>query len=139
MSDQNTQTSEQPTEVKPGSEEYNKEMADKFQSQEAEPTQEEVPIQGMPEGGADKFYNKETGEYDWKNHAKELQYKIDQSNQQQTPEQPQQTNANRYNYNMAYEISAYSKGAVFLAQLGYIIGEEKLKKTLKEYFKEFKI
>ena len=39
---------------------------------------------------------------------------------------------------MAYEISAYSKGAVFLAQLGYIIGEEKLKKTLKEYFKEFK-
>ena len=53
-------------------------------------------------------------------------------------EQPQQTNANRYNYNMAYEISAYSKGAVFLAQLGYIIGEEKLKKTLKEYFKEFK-
>ena len=92
MSDQNTQTSEQPTEVKPGSEEYNKEMADKFQSQEAEPTQEEVPIQGMPEGGADKFYNKETGEYDWKNHAKELQYKIDQSNQQQTPEQPQQTN-----------------------------------------------
>ena len=53
-------------------------------------------------------------------------------------EQPQQTNANRYNYNMAYEISAYSKGAVFLAQLGYIIGEEKLKKTLKEYFKKFK-
>ena len=39
---------------------------------------------------------------------------------------------------MAYEISAYSKGAVFLSQLGYIIGKEKLKKTLREYFKEFK-
>ena len=53
-------------------------------------------------------------------------------------EQPQQINANRYNYNMAYEISAYSKGAVFLAQLGYIIGQKNLKKTLREYFEEFK-
>jgi len=50
-------------------------------------------------------------------------------------EQPQQTNANRYDYNMAYEITAYSKGAVFLSQLGYIIGEEKLAKTLKEYYR----
>ena len=50
-------------------------------------------------------------------------------------EQPQQTNANRYDYNFAYEISAYSKGAVFLSQLGYIIGEEKLAKTLKEYYR----
>ena len=50
-------------------------------------------------------------------------------------EQPQQTNANRYDYNLAYEISAYSKGAVFLSQLGYIIGEEKLAKTLKEYYR----
>ena len=39
---------------------------------------------------------------------------------------------------MAYEISAYSKGAIFLAQLGYIIGESKLNKTLKSYFEEFK-
>ena len=53
-------------------------------------------------------------------------------------EEPQQTNANRYIYNMAYEISAYSKGAIFLAQLGYIIGESKLNKTLKSYFQEFK-
>jgi aminopeptidase N len=53
-------------------------------------------------------------------------------------EQPQQTNANRYDYNLAYEISAYSKGAVFLSQLGYIIGQKKLKETLREYFKEFK-
>ena len=50
-------------------------------------------------------------------------------------EQPQQTNANRYDYNLAYEISAYSKGAVFLSQLGYIIGEDKLSKTLKEYYR----
>jgi hypothetical protein len=50
-------------------------------------------------------------------------------------EQPQQTNANRYDYNLAYEVSAYSKGAVFLSQLGYIIGEDKLAKTLKEYYR----
>ena len=50
-------------------------------------------------------------------------------------EQPQQTNANRYDYNLAYEISAYSKGSVFLSQLGYIIGEDKLAKTLKEYYR----
>lgn len=53
-------------------------------------------------------------------------------------EQPQQTNANRYDYNLAYEISAYSKGSVFLSQLGYIIGEDKLSKTLKEYYRMHK-
>lgn len=52
-------------------------------------------------------------------------------------EQPQQTNANRYDFNLAYELTAYSKGAVFLSQLGYIIGEENLAKTLKEYYRIF--
>ena len=49
-------------------------------------------------------------------------------------EQPQSTNANRYDYNMAYESTAYSKGAVFLAQLGYVIGQENLSKTIKDYY-----
>lgn len=53
-------------------------------------------------------------------------------------EQPQMTNANRYAYNAAYERTAYSKGAVFLAQLGFIIGQDKLAKTLQEYYREFK-
>ena len=53
-------------------------------------------------------------------------------------EQPQMTNANRYSYNYAYERTAYSKGAVFLAQLGYVIGQENLSKTLREYYREFK-
>ena len=53
-------------------------------------------------------------------------------------EQPQMTNANRYRYNYAYERTAYSKGAVFLAQLGYVIGQENLSKTLREYYREFK-
>ncbi|MBQ22221.1 MAG: peptidase M1 [Flavobacteriales bacterium] len=49
-------------------------------------------------------------------------------------EQPQSTNANRYDYNMAYESTAYSKGAVFLAQLGYVIGQGNLSKTIKDYY-----
>ncbi len=53
-------------------------------------------------------------------------------------EQPQTTHADRYNLNSAYGTSAYSKGAVFLAQLGYIIGEENLKKTLNRYYDEWK-
>ena len=50
-------------------------------------------------------------------------------------EQPLSTHADRYNTNRNYGIAAYSKGAVFLAQLGYVVGEEVLAQTLKEYFK----
>lgn len=53
-------------------------------------------------------------------------------------EQPMTTHADRYEYNMAYGISAYTKGAIFLAQLGYVIGEENLGKTLKRYYDEWK-
>ncbi len=53
-------------------------------------------------------------------------------------EQAQTTHSDRYDYNYAYGVSAYSKGAVFLAQLGYIIGDENLRKTLKRYYGEFK-
>ena len=53
-------------------------------------------------------------------------------------EQPQTTHADRYATNFAYGTSAYSKGAVFLAQLGYVIGEENLSKTIKRYFQEWK-
>ncbi len=53
-------------------------------------------------------------------------------------EQPQSTHADRYAMNALYGASAYSKGAVFLAQLGYIIGEENLARTLKRYYDEWK-
>ena len=53
-------------------------------------------------------------------------------------EMPQATNANRYAHNYAYESTAYNKGAVFLSQLGYIIGKEKLYETLQTYYKEWK-
>lgn len=53
-------------------------------------------------------------------------------------EQPQSTHADRYEFNALYSTAAYSKGAVFLAQLGYIIGQENLEKTLKRYYEEWK-
>ncbi|MEP3837448.1 MAG: M1 family metallopeptidase [Algibacter sp.] len=52
-------------------------------------------------------------------------------------EQPLTTHADRYTYNQAYSISAYSKGAVFMSQLGYVIGDDNLKKTIKKYFTDF--
>lgn len=52
-------------------------------------------------------------------------------------EQPLTTHADRYALNGAYGAAAYSKGAVFLAQLGYVIGEDNLKKTIKKYFQDF--
>ena len=53
-------------------------------------------------------------------------------------EQAQTIHSDRYDYNFAYGASAYSKGSVFLSQLGYIIGKKNLDKTLKRYYEEFK-
>ena len=53
-------------------------------------------------------------------------------------EQPQTTHADRYALNFAYGISAYSKGSIFLSQLGYIIGQDKLMETIRTYYDEFK-
>ena len=53
-------------------------------------------------------------------------------------EQPQTTHSDRYAYNSAYSIAAYSKGSIFLSQLGYIIGQDKLMETLKKYYTDFK-
>ena len=52
-------------------------------------------------------------------------------------EQPLTTHADRYNYNSTYGASAYNKGEVFLAQLGYVIGDDYLKQTIKKYFNDF--
>ncbi len=53
-------------------------------------------------------------------------------------EQPQTTHADRYELNTMYGISAYSKGTIFLSQLGYVIGQDNLMKTLKRYYNDFK-
>jgi hypothetical protein len=53
-------------------------------------------------------------------------------------EQPQSTHADRYDENMVYGISSYSKGTVFLTQLGYVIGVDKMMETLKRYYHDYK-
>ena len=53
-------------------------------------------------------------------------------------EQPQTTHSDRYDENRVYSITSYSKGDVFLAQLGYLIGKENVLKTIKKYFNDFK-
>lgn len=70
------------TEIIPGSDEYNQMMAAKAQEMRGtgdEAPTEEPQIPQMPEGGHEKFYNAETGEYDWKSHSVELQYRLDQA------------------------------------------------------------
>ncbi len=53
-------------------------------------------------------------------------------------EQPLTTHADRYAINAAYSVAAYSKGCIFLSQLGYVIGQDKLMETLQKYYDEFK-
>jgi len=53
-------------------------------------------------------------------------------------EQPQTTHADRFAKNWVYGASSYSKGAVFLAQLEYVIGKDNVAKTLKRFYDEFK-
>ena len=64
--------------------------------------------------------------------------KIQLQNPSLTIEQPLTIHSDRYDYNFTYGASSYSKGAVFLSQLGYIIGKENLSKTIKRYYNEFK-
>jgi hypothetical protein len=53
-------------------------------------------------------------------------------------EQPQTTHGDRYDENRPYSISSYVKGSIFLSQLRYVIGEEKLAETVKRYYNDFK-
>jgi Peptidase family M1 domain len=50
-------------------------------------------------------------------------------------EEPLTTHADHFNLNGAYSTAAYSKGEVFLCQLGYITGSAARDKTLLEYYR----
>jgi len=52
-------------------------------------------------------------------------------------EQPLTTHADRYALNQAYGISAYSKGAVFLSQMEYLLGRDLQSKVIKEYYDQW--
>jgi len=81
-----------------GTPEYNEAMSKRFEKGfdegENKQTFEAPPaeITPIPEGGHDKFYNKETGDYSWENHSKELQYHLDQKGKQNdASEEPKDT------------------------------------------------
>ncbi|WP_431132996.1 M1 family metallopeptidase [Psychroserpens mesophilus] len=52
-------------------------------------------------------------------------------------EQPQTNYADKYELNSIYSTASYHKGCVFLSQLGYVIGEDNLNKTIKKYYNDF--
>ncbi len=53
-------------------------------------------------------------------------------------EEPLTTHADHFNTNLAYSAAAYSKGAVFMEQLGYITGAKVRDKILLEYYRQWK-
>ena len=53
-------------------------------------------------------------------------------------EEPLTTHADHFNTNVGYSIAAYSKGCVFMSQLGYVVGAETRDKILLEYYKQWR-
>lgn len=53
-------------------------------------------------------------------------------------EEPMTTHADHYNTNSAYGTASYSKGAVFLAQLGYIVSDPVRDKIMLEYYRQWR-
>ncbi|MET0392228.1 MAG: M1 family metallopeptidase [Chitinophagaceae bacterium] len=53
-------------------------------------------------------------------------------------EEPLTTHADHYNTNFAYSVASYSKGAVFMEQLGYITGASVRDRILLEYYRQWK-
>lgn len=53
-------------------------------------------------------------------------------------EEPMSTHADHFHTNTAYGAAAYSKGALFLSQMGYIIGEEVRDQAMLNYWDQWK-
>jgi hypothetical protein len=53
-------------------------------------------------------------------------------------EEPLTTHADHFNTNIGYSIASYSKGATFLSQLGYIVGDKVRDEILLEYYDQWK-
>ena len=89
---------------------------------------------------AEEFVNNKTSPFPHKS-SYERYYMINNL-QKENPaieiDQPQTVHSDRWNYNFTYGANAYSKGSVFLSQLGYIIGKKNLSKTIKRYYNDFK-
>lgn len=53
-------------------------------------------------------------------------------------QEPLTTHADHYHTNRAYGTASYSMGLIFLHQLGYVVGEEVLLRSLKRYYHEWR-
>lgn len=53
-------------------------------------------------------------------------------------EEPMTTHSDHYNTNYAYSSAAYNKGAVFMEQLGYIVGAPARDRILLSYYKQWR-
>lgn len=53
-------------------------------------------------------------------------------------EEPMHIHSDHYQSDTGYTLAAYTKGAIFLHQLGYIVGEKTLKRSLKKYYETWK-
>ena len=54
-------------------------------------------------------------------------------------EEPMSTHADHFHTNFAYGRAAYSKGAVYLGQLDYIIGHANFRRAIKEFHNQWKL
>lgn len=54
-------------------------------------------------------------------------------------EEPMSLLGDFFTYNYAYGAEAYDKGQVYLIQLGYLIGEENLEKSFKQFYEDWKL
>ena len=53
-------------------------------------------------------------------------------------QEPLTTHSDHFETNLGYSVSSYSKGAVFIEQLGYVVGAEMRDKILKEYYNQWR-
>ncbi|MEO5682993.1 MAG: M1 family metallopeptidase [Chitinophagaceae bacterium] len=53
-------------------------------------------------------------------------------------EEPMTTHADHFNTNYGYSTAAYSKGAVFMAQLGYVVGTANRDRILLNYYSQWR-
>lgn len=53
-------------------------------------------------------------------------------------EEPMHKHSDHYITNSAYSMASYTKGAMFLHQLGFVIGDNNLKNTLNRFYEEWK-
>lgn len=54
-------------------------------------------------------------------------------------EEPLNTHSDHFEYNRSYGIAAYSKGAIYLHQLSYVVGKSAFDRGMKRYFNTWKM